>query len=270
MVIRRLHTFENRQQGAAMHPLGQRNIRQFQESRCHIDEFHQSIAAQSCLKAPRQAHDQRHAHHSLVKSAAGPGQSVVTRYLTVIAHENNQGILTLTGFFEQFQDAIVLVGPTEAIIPLLDEMRSLVTEQGGCELDENEVHFARIDQRIPSIPDEIGPNDLPQEGFLEKKAVSFDKGCFLGQEVMARLRSLGGVQRSLWVIKPMKTGLSAPSELFVEGRPAGLLKTRYSKGDKEIGAAMLRIKYVQTAIMNGISTEPNEKPSIVLLHEFNF
>ena len=163
-----------------------------------------------------------------------------------------------------------LVGPTEAIIPLLDEMRSLVTEQGGCELDENEVHFARIDQRIPSIPDEIGPNDLPQEGFLEKKAVSFDKGCFLGQEVMARLRSLGGVQRRLWVVKPMKTGLSAPSELFVEGRPAGLLKTRYSKGDKEIGAAMLRIKYVQKAIINGISTEPNEKPSIVLLHEFNF
>ena len=161
-----------------------------------------------------------------------------------------------------------LVGPIEKIAPLGDEAHALVTEQGGRELDENEVHLARIDARIPSIPDEIGPNDLPQEGFLEKDAVSFDQGCFLGQEVMARLRSLGGVQRKLWVVECREKGLSTPSELFVEGKFAGTLKTRYSNEDKEIGVAMMRIKKTESSVLYGISTKENTTPSIFLLHEF--
>lgn len=163
-----------------------------------------------------------------------------------------------------------LVGPVEDIDPLLHALRSQVDERGGRELNENEVHLSRIEARIPAIPDELGPNDLPQEGFLEKDAVSFDKGCFLGQEVMARLRSLGGVQRRLWVVEPHKTGLSTPSEIFIGDKPMGFLKTRYPKGNKEIGVAMVKTKYVQMDQSYCISTEPNEKPSISMLHEFIF
>ena len=161
-----------------------------------------------------------------------------------------------------------LVGPKEEITRLSEKMLPLVTEKGGCEFGANEVNLVRIDARIPSIPCEIGPNDLPQEGSLEKDAISFEKGCFLGQEVMARLRSMGGVQRGLWAVESHEIGLSTPSDLFLEGKPVGTLKTRYSNEDKEIGVAMLRINKVKGNHLQGISTKPNEEPSIFLLHDF--
>lgn len=48
---------------------------------------------------------------------------------------------------------------------------------------------------LPSIPLDFGEGDLPQEAGLEGYAVSFNKGCYLGQEVMARLHAMGQVRR---------------------------------------------------------------------------
>ncbi|SVD63934.1 uncharacterized protein METZ01_LOCUS416788, partial [marine metagenome] len=63
--------------------------------------------------------------------------------------------------------------------------------------DTNTLHLARMEYGLPSIPMEIGPGELPQEGGLDDDAVDFDKGCYLGQEVMARIQSMGQVQRVL-------------------------------------------------------------------------
>lgn len=65
------------------------------------------------------------------------------------------------------------------------------------ELSATIVHRARLAAGVPAIPGEFGPQDLPQEAGLENIAVSFNKGCYLGQEVMARLHSMGQVRRRL-------------------------------------------------------------------------
>ncbi|MFP6900780.1 MAG: hypothetical protein VCA36_07530 [Opitutales bacterium] len=163
-----------------------------------------------------------------------------------------------------------LIGKRAEIEALAIAFNPLIEDLGGQELDEIDVHFARIEAGIPAIPDEIGPNELPQEGFLEKKSVSFEKGCFLGQEVMARLRSMGGVQRKLWAVEIGEKGLSAPAEIFVEDQLAGFLKTRYSKADKEIGVALIKRSSIERALSRGVSTKPNATPNIQLLHEFAF
>ena len=56
----------------------------------------------------------------------------------------------------------------------------------------------RVQSGRPSVPTDVGLGDLPQEGGLEHDAVSFNKGCYLGQEVMARLKAMGRVQRRLF------------------------------------------------------------------------
>jgi folate-binding protein YgfZ len=56
---------------------------------------------------------------------------------------------------------------------------------------------ARITAGIPSVPRDAGPTDLPQEVGLVSAAVSFNKGCYLGQEIMARLKTRGRVRRQL-------------------------------------------------------------------------
>lgn len=64
-------------------------------------------------------------------------------------------------------------------------------------LDEGALVRARLAAGVPAIPGEFGPADLPQEAGLEAVAISFNKGCYLGQEVMARLHAMGQVRRRL-------------------------------------------------------------------------
>lgn len=58
----------------------------------------------------------------------------------------------------------------------------------------------RIDAGLPRVGVDVAPEDLPQEGGLEH-AVSFDKGCFLGQEAVARARNLGHPRRVVLAIE---------------------------------------------------------------------
>jgi hypothetical protein len=64
----------------------------------------------------------------------------------------------------------------------------------------------RIRSGIPSVPRDAGPADLPQEAGLTAAAVSFDKGCYLGQEIMARLKTRGRIRRGLRVVRGRMAG----------------------------------------------------------------
>ncbi len=56
---------------------------------------------------------------------------------------------------------------------------------------------ARIEAGSPMFHVDFGPDSLPPETGLQDQAVSFNKGCYLGQEVVARIRSLGHPRRVL-------------------------------------------------------------------------
>ena len=69
--------------------------------------------------------------------------------------------------------------------------------EGLASLAPDEVERLRIAAGIPAVPTDIGPGELPNEGGLEADAISYTKGCYLGQEVMARLKSMGQLRRKL-------------------------------------------------------------------------
>ena len=64
-----------------------------------------------------------------------------------------------------------------------------------------EVEFLRIERALPMWGSELDSNTLPQEARLETDYVDFDKGCYVGQEVVSRLRSVGRVNRLLHAFK---------------------------------------------------------------------
>ncbi len=79
--------------------------------------------------------------------------------------------------------------------------------------------------RIPAIPKDIGSGELPQEGRLEDGAVSFSKGCYLGQEVMSRLHSMGQVKRHLVLVKADRE-LPYGATIRSGSKKVGLVKSR--------------------------------------------
>lgn len=78
----------------------------------------------------------------------------------------------------------------------------------------------RIIWGIPRHPAELNDTTFPAEAGLEKRAVSFSKGCYIGQEVVSRIQSTRKMPRTLvtWVSqeqdRPVVVGtvLSTPEE----------------------------------------------------------
>lgn len=68
----------------------------------------------------------------------------------------------------------------------------------GAQPAEPEVLEAgRIEAGIPRWGAELDETVLPNEAWLERTAISYTKGCYLGQETVARLRTYGHVNRHL-------------------------------------------------------------------------
>jgi folate-binding protein YgfZ len=62
---------------------------------------------------------------------------------------------------------------------------------------EHAFHQARTIARFPWFGIDLDESNLPQEADRDGVAISFTKGCYLGQETVARLDALGQVQKKL-------------------------------------------------------------------------
>jgi tRNA-modifying protein YgfZ len=68
-------------------------------------------------------------------------------------------------------------------------------------VSREELERMRIEARIPAWGKELDDSILPAEAGLDETHISFTKGCYPGQEPIARLRHRGKVNRSLRVIE---------------------------------------------------------------------
>ena len=67
---------------------------------------------------------------------------------------------------------------------------------------------------------EINEDTLPQEARLEDAAVDFDKGCYVGQETVSRLKSVGRVNKRLHgFLGSLPANLTLPARLHPIGQP---------------------------------------------------
>lgn len=102
-------------------------------------------------------------------------------------------IITESAKYSQFLDAI------------LDYVSVFEPEMVG----ENAFDLYRIEQCTPVAPNEINDSYNPHEARL-LEVISFNKGCYIGQEVIARLDTYDKVQRQLVEIE-------SPTELISNG-----------------------------------------------------
>jgi folate-binding protein YgfZ len=78
----------------------------------------------------------------------------------------------------------------------------------------------RVAEGIPAYGVDIAERDLPQE-TSQMRALHFNKGCYLGQEIVERIRSRGNVHRHLRLLELDGPVAKAGAELFLEDAPVG-------------------------------------------------
>jgi folate-binding protein YgfZ len=93
-----------------------------------------------------------------------------------------------------------IAGSTESI----ELLENQLVEGGCCRLEQAVVEILRIEAGIPRFGVDLDEGNLPQEVNRNAEAISFTKGCYLGQETVARIDALGHVNSLL-------TGLVLPA-----------------------------------------------------------
>lgn len=64
-------------------------------------------------------------------------------------------------------------------------------------LSDELLEVIRIERGVPRWGFELDENTLPPEAGLDRSHIDFHKGCYIGQEVISRLKSVGHVNRQL-------------------------------------------------------------------------
>jgi folate-binding protein YgfZ len=117
--------------------------------------------------------------------------------------------------------------------------RAALGAAGVPELDREELEALRIMAGVPRWGAEIDPARLVLETGIVNDAVAFDKGCFIGQEVVARGTFRGQVQRGLVQLEvPM--GTQAPSPVTSEGQEVGTITSVAATPEGTLALAYLR------------------------------
>lgn len=103
---------------------------------------------------------------------------------------------------------IFIAGSGEGI----SSVRQTVSTSSGVEVGSNELESLRIRERFPVIGQDMSNENLAPEAERNSIAISYTKGCYLGQEPIARLDAMGHVNRALRVVE--LSGDCSPQEII--------------------------------------------------------
>ena len=102
-----------------------------------------------------------------------------------------------------------------------DAILAHLQAEGAVPADAEDARTVRLEHGRPRYGEEFGEAQIPQETQL-MHAVHFSKGCYLGQEIVERVRSRGHVNRLLVQLRlPAGAKVAAGTELTADGKPAG-------------------------------------------------
>jgi hypothetical protein len=128
------------------------------------------------------------------------------------------------------------------IVPASDAAKlwKTLTAGGAIPMGDRVWEQLRIEQGRPTPDHELTDDYNPLEAGLWQ-TISFDKGCYIGQETIARLNTYKGVKQQLWGVR-----LSAPAQpgsvITVEGDKIGKLTSFTETDQGPFGLAYIRTK----------------------------
>jgi folate-binding protein YgfZ len=127
--------------------------------------------------------------------------------------------------------------PSVALPAVTDKLIAAAKSVGGRACGWTAFETARIEAGIPRFGVDMDGTNIPLECGIEARAISYTKGCYIGQEVLNRIHSIGHVNREL-------RGL----------RLADDLETLPVKGDKLFNAGK-EVGYITSAIRSPMVQE---------------
>jgi len=125
----------------------------------------------------------------------------------------------------------------------LDKARQALIEAGAKSVGTDALNFLRIASGIPRYGVDIRERDLPQE-TEQDRALNFSKGCYVGQEIVERIRSRGQVRRKFTGFEVQGALPAAGSKIQADGKEIGEITSAASLplagGERRVALGYIR------------------------------
>jgi folate-binding protein YgfZ len=129
------------------------------------------------------------------------------------------------------------VGPAAAV----DGARDALLAAGVPSIEPDAYEVARIEAGVPRLGVDVDERTIPQEAFLDRDAVSFTKGCFVGQELVCRIDTRGHVNRHLRKLRLDRASVpERGADVIVDGAAVGTVTSATPAPDGALALAMVR------------------------------
>lgn len=114
--------------------------------------------------------------------------------------------------------------PLNSLAAVADKLNSAAIRVGGRASGWSAYETARIEAAIPRFRADMDETNIPLECGIERRAVSYTKGCYIGQEVINRIHTIGHVNKELRGLRledSLQTLPARGDKLFHEAREVG-------------------------------------------------
>ena len=174
-----------------------------------------------------------HGFHTLVKSGIGsPDAAARVSAPSDVAAEALVALAPETAPF-----VALLAGPAAEV----DALAARLIAAGGRPGEERDLHALRILAGWPALGIEIDERTLPQEvRYDEIGGVSYTKGCYTGQETVARLHFRGHTNRELRGVLWEEAGVPEARAVVAGGKEVGTVRSTLTLEDMTLGLALMR------------------------------
>lgn len=116
--------------------------------------------------------------------------------------------------------------PTHSLDAVADRLIAAARSTGGRACGWRALELARIEAGIPRFGVDMDETNIPLECGIEPRAVSYSKGCYIGQEVINRIHTIGHVTKELRGLRLADDLRALPvkgDKLFHAGKDAGYI-----------------------------------------------
>jgi folate-binding protein YgfZ len=130
-----------------------------------------------------------------------------------------------------------LLGPADALGAASEHL----TGRGALPVDIPAYETSRIEAGVPRFGSDMTPENFPAEAGVLDRAVSFEKGCYPGQETVARMRYRGHPNRTLRRLAVEGAPTPPGAEILQHGKRVGQIT---SVAPLPVGGATLALGYL--------------------------
>jgi folate-binding protein YgfZ len=220
--------------------------------------------------------------HFGLLSVQGPRAATAVDALRLVARLPDKPMDSVSASIEGIGDCVLVCNarlgtngfdvflPVGALATVADRLLAAVRTVGGGPAGWDAMELARIEAGIPRFGQDMDETNLPLEAGLEARAVSYTKGCYIGQEVINRIHSIGQVTKAL---RGLRLDPSLPAlpergaKLLHEGKEVGYVTSALRSPTLEAPVALGYVRKevnppgaVLTLVSTGRETEARIVP----------